>query len=959
SLPPPGAVDRVLRAPTKRRFWAYVKGRAAAAAVSLSGAGGTRRLSAPGTATIGGKADATAGAVIATAATTTNCPASLGLPPELMKCRLVLWAPSFRDPRVMPFLEPDLRRALLLQGGTQQSSDHLVLYRGVVHPDVPGLAFVGWKAHSATPLLVLELQAQWLVALLTARLQLPPIADMYDDMARQRAWRAAALASPLMSARGSLARTHDGHYIRQLLTDLTGIVELRPRSSLPLSAPTLFQQPLQYDVSRADVLWSEQVVIPLAHCRQPSGATASSVYGTDAGSSYNGTVAADGGSHDEPLGSLPPTSGPHVTAIGAAGCRMPGQMAPPQMVPERNRSSAPERVSGRFIEYDPGSGDGIIDAGCFSPACGGMSTYLGRLAQSPHANRRETGSSVTTAPELHLSMGAAAGRSAPDQISASHCQDLSLLPYRQGVSDTGCHGGIGGGGIVEGVLPICGTGSTQNDSAAIKLPGKARTASQTNPSRHFLGLNEYPLPADDAAPTCSQARAMGLGSEVLVAVAAAVADGAGPQRPGEGEGLPTPQSDFNVSGGGNAAVVAAHRRHKTASVPVLKLLPLARFAPATSSGGEGAPAAVAATAQAAATVDQVRSRRQSQRHGGGASTHLVKRSAPRRSLSYNDVMSIQRDRALQLQECRRNAAAAAAADADATPVAGTPHTLEEQLVALQSHLLDPSAVPFPRGVNSGWLASVHVAAGSPPTGISGVMGLQRSPRTRQSAPGSSGLSNTPGSVAASLVGGMNPISPLLRLSRCSVVEDEAAEDGSKRLMTIEERHLPDSGCESAEHQRMDSVSAFKEAPRMREWHEAAASEAVVPKLPDGGNSISGGSVVKLHTLAPAASGSGSTARRRLPPRRSQTTSCLAALPNAAVDVIGQDLEGPAVSMAAGEASTTLKSIRTAKVAILGNLARISSPRSVGSGSPGYGTSGIRFSPGSSPSGGRSPATGVA
>ncbi|GIM04146.1 hypothetical protein Vretimale_8753, partial [Volvox reticuliferus] len=133
---------RVLRAPTKRRFWAYVKGRAAAAAVSLSGAGGTRRLSAPGTATIGGKADATAGAVIATAATTTNCPASLGLPPELMKCRLVLWAPSFRDPRVMPFLEPDLRRALLLQGGTQQSSDHLVLYRGVVHPDVPGLAFV-------------------------------------------------------------------------------------------------------------------------------------------------------------------------------------------------------------------------------------------------------------------------------------------------------------------------------------------------------------------------------------------------------------------------------------------------------------------------------------------------------------------------------------------------------------------------------------------------------------------------------------------------------------------------------------------------------------------------------------------------------------------------------------------------------------------------------------------------
>ncbi|GIM04103.1 hypothetical protein Vretimale_8720 [Volvox reticuliferus] len=218
SLPPPGAVDRVLRAPTKRRFWAYVKGRAAAAAVSLSGGCGA----------------AAGGDFVNSSIRTVGT--SSASPTPAQQTRLVLWAPSFRDPRVMPFLEPDLRRALLLQGDTQQSSDHLVLYRGVVHPDVPGLAFVGWKAHAATPLLVLELQAQWLVALLTARLQLPPIADMYDDMARQRAWRAAALASPLMSARGSLARTHDGHYIRQLLTDLTDIVELRKQRWEPASA---------------------------------------------------------------------------------------------------------------------------------------------------------------------------------------------------------------------------------------------------------------------------------------------------------------------------------------------------------------------------------------------------------------------------------------------------------------------------------------------------------------------------------------------------------------------------------------------------------------------------------------------------------------------------------------------------------------------------------------------------
>ncbi|GLI65328.1 hypothetical protein VaNZ11_008871 [Volvox africanus] len=224
SLPPPGAVDRVLRAPTKRRFWAYVKSRAAAAAVSLGN----------------GCSAAARGANVSTGIRTIhNSPA---LPAPAQPSRLVLWAPSFRDPRVMPFLEPGLRRALLLpsHGDSQPPPDQLVLYRSVVHPEVPGLAFVGWKAHAATPLLVLELQAQWLVALLTARLQLPQTADMYDDIARQRAWRAAALASPLMSSRGSLARKHDEHYVRQLLADLTGIVELRKEHWKPAAAAAAY-----------------------------------------------------------------------------------------------------------------------------------------------------------------------------------------------------------------------------------------------------------------------------------------------------------------------------------------------------------------------------------------------------------------------------------------------------------------------------------------------------------------------------------------------------------------------------------------------------------------------------------------------------------------------------------------------------------------------------------------------
>ncbi|GIL55732.1 hypothetical protein Vafri_11268, partial [Volvox africanus] len=1006
SLPPPGAVSRVLRAPTKRRFWAYVKGRAAAAAVSLGGASGSSgsRPSASGIAAFEIKDDsatagATAGTAISTAATITNGEVSLGLPPELMQqSRLVLWAPSFRDARVMPFLEPGLRRALLLQGDSQPPPDQLVLYRGVVHPGVPGLAFVGWKAHAATPLLVLELQAQWLVAVLTGRLQLPPSADMYEDIARQRAWRAAALASPLMSSRGSLARTHDEHYVRQLLTDLTGIVELRPRSSLPPSAPVRLHQPLQREVDRVDALWSEQVIVSLAQRPQPTvGATASSVYGTDAGGSDNGTAASDRGSHNKHLDSFPCPSGPQAAATGTAGYRMRAQLAPQPVVPERKPSSVPDRASGRVGEADPSSGDGTIGAGCLSPTCGGMLTHLGRPSRSSKLDFLPTGSSVATAPELQLSMEAAAGRSAAGLIPASPGQDLSLLPCRQGVSDTGCHGGSGSGsgGILVGGRSGCGPsgGSTQDvsHSMGVKPPTKALTASGLiTPSGHFADLDEYSVNICNEAPTAaavtataigySQTWAMGLGKEALAAAAAAAAaagvGGAGVEMLGEGQWLPFGPSPETIwergsspaisrfdGGGGGAAAVAAHRGHSATSLPLLKLLPLARFqpSPAVNSGGGGAPAAVPAAAQARAAPDSASSRTKQSQRRGGASTQRVKRSAPRRSLSYSDAMSIQRDRAPQLHERRRTAATA---DTSANLVTGTPYALEAQLAALRSHLLDPSAVPFPRVPNSVRLEDVHVAAGAPPTDPSAVMRPQGSSAPRQSAPGLSGLVTSPApATASSPVGGVGATSPLLHLSRCSLVDDEETEDRGTRLTTIQEKHLPDSGCESTEHQGVDSAS--EEAPRRTEWrqrqqprNETAAWEAV-PKMQDGVSSIGGGSGAILTAIA-GGGGNVSIVTRRLPPRRSQTTSCLDASASAAADITGQKPEGTAASMASGGTSPAVTPLCTPKagLGLSGNLAtteaflaRISLPRSGGSGSLGRGASDFRYSAGGSPSGG--------
>ncbi|KAG2428120.1 hypothetical protein HXX76_011801 [Chlamydomonas incerta] len=185
AAPQPGPLGKALRAPAKRRFWALVKDK-----LSLGRGGGG---SSSGSSSSTGE-------------------------------HLVLWAPSLHDPRFMPFLSAPLRQALLGGVSTAGGDGDLVLYRGMVHPDVPGLAFVGLEAHASSSLLLLELQAQWLAAHLAGQLALPPAAAMHADVAAQRAWRSGALAHPLMSAGCSLARRHEQCCLEQLLEDLSGVV---------------------------------------------------------------------------------------------------------------------------------------------------------------------------------------------------------------------------------------------------------------------------------------------------------------------------------------------------------------------------------------------------------------------------------------------------------------------------------------------------------------------------------------------------------------------------------------------------------------------------------------------------------------------------------------------------------------------------------------------------------------
>jgi len=95
--------------------------------------------------------------------------------------------------------------------------DGIFLYRQMLHPDAPRLAFIG---HAATisSLLTYSLQAAWLATLLTGRHELPGTADLRADVAALTAWKRRAI--PAGRGRSARLLLHMQHYHDQLLTDM-------------------------------------------------------------------------------------------------------------------------------------------------------------------------------------------------------------------------------------------------------------------------------------------------------------------------------------------------------------------------------------------------------------------------------------------------------------------------------------------------------------------------------------------------------------------------------------------------------------------------------------------------------------------------------------------------------------------------------------------------------------------
>lgn len=94
--------------------------------------------------------------------------------------------------------------------------DGVYLYRHLLHPDVPGLVFVG-HASTVSDILTRSLQACWLGDLLEGRFALPPVEAMRQEIQEMRSWKRKWM--PFSPVRGARIMAHMQHYHDELLRD--------------------------------------------------------------------------------------------------------------------------------------------------------------------------------------------------------------------------------------------------------------------------------------------------------------------------------------------------------------------------------------------------------------------------------------------------------------------------------------------------------------------------------------------------------------------------------------------------------------------------------------------------------------------------------------------------------------------------------------------------------------------
>jgi len=96
--------------------------------------------------------------------------------------------------------------------------DGLYLYRNIIPPAVPDLAFVGSEVSTFNNILTHGLQAVWLRQVLTGEMHLPKASAMHQIVEKEQAWKRSWM--PASSARASIWQLHMMKYHDNLCKDM-------------------------------------------------------------------------------------------------------------------------------------------------------------------------------------------------------------------------------------------------------------------------------------------------------------------------------------------------------------------------------------------------------------------------------------------------------------------------------------------------------------------------------------------------------------------------------------------------------------------------------------------------------------------------------------------------------------------------------------------------------------------
>jgi dimethylaniline monooxygenase (N-oxide forming) len=135
------------------------------------------------------------------------------------------------------FLPKETREAFAMD------EDGFYLYRHMLHPDLPNLAFIG-RASTFLSVLTYCLQARWLSELIAGRHTVPDRESMLAEIAQLKVWKRGWM--PFSASRGARLLLHSLHYHDELLEDF-GANPLRKRGIFaPLKELFVPYQPSDY-----------------------------------------------------------------------------------------------------------------------------------------------------------------------------------------------------------------------------------------------------------------------------------------------------------------------------------------------------------------------------------------------------------------------------------------------------------------------------------------------------------------------------------------------------------------------------------------------------------------------------------------------------------------------------------------------------------------------------------------